>query len=1442
MDTDLFTKDLHLYGAAGSQKYSNWVSSFFGNIISGWGDVKTTLVDKITDVDAFPFVKDTFYYDDFKGDIKDVFSHHLKQLGWKDYKVAKTSEELSQMSPEEAFKRVRGISAHLAYQLRDGYFMKRAAWKTRPTTEVQKGTLGNELRKHIIAPMPDLIEGVIQKEMGMDKYRKWIRDNQYSVYLKYNTPAGMSVYQGFLETIPVVKHLVKFDGPYFDRYRKQKGLQALHGLGALTGLITQLLTISKALSPLTMPITQGMATLIKGIPSKTGISKLTHAGVNLVRSIFGSVSELSGMATMGGLRFGINYGTLTALQIGMSNYIQDKPTEAADIDKVINSFALGSSMGGVAGYWRLQVLPWWVRFGGEEITQSAVAATFGLAEMIQDKGHLDAGDFWSSFLWELFEVAPENLIPIILGFGGLGGIANIADVKGLAARGMEYAKDAKKAVVKHTFGLTDAKATEKAVDILSKDVKRLQDGGGKFGPREMSKLIANYREQQLKAASEPGYYDLPMRNKKARELQYYYFVNRPDKLTKRADLSDESVEEYVKWMTAHHNVNWEWLVSTGELPDVVQAVKNELITGQAYIGHFVPEAQISKLKLRLLQRAKMPLTYAKDAAEDIDMETFAKWEGKINKDAVEVAGARLADLDHRVVLLNNKGDPIGTVMGDKLVDGVLRNWIREHWGQEFPPKLLFDDEVRLLEQELDVWDDIATDWGRGRVMDLMNLRKDMRDDMVYKSWSTVADYFAGQPKFMAKYNIFDPYMEMKKARDEKNYKRVQVNNNIKMILNKAPDTFFRHWPVSTVRNNAFKVLTYGLGSGLNAKALVKKFNDVGIDVKLEEIKQVLGEMRAWEGTREKSKYFIEGQKTWPIKEGLRFLFDIPRDLTIKQYIPFQWRIAQLTASRSPKLADLANKYQHNPHEMPRKDMKMPSFKEWMKLPLTGYDGFQLYINRGLRMRFNEGPLLSFARAVDERPLPVSAQRVLKTWISSIKGVPLAEDVMTQNFIVDQIESLTKLPGFNARLDDKTVRSIWDIAQSAVYAGGLGFKFSSAVKNMFQGPMNMPPGMTMYWWMRGLRKVWAPEAREMLIRNGIWSTMGVETITQEATGRVPEVLRHMMYMFTWVDHYLNRGPVYLGARDQMEYYINKFKGIEGNTHPITDGVTRIVQWPSGRPRQWEAIGKRWVRMAKEADAALARFERGGRDMKYIEWKDYADAIVDKMQDEYGFLQQANSNWEYGILGRPHIFGTRPAKMAATFMTWPTWYFGTYLPSLKTFDIPGLLRHVGKGFLLMTFFRKYFSMNVKPWLLLGPAPMRLYGPTIQTFTYALEWLKASEYMHEEWKQESLDNLKRSAKVFVPGYYGVSDMIKCFKEMQQDSPYWDERTGILHYRKNYRKMLSDLMGTTSFYADRDKYLALLKEGRYAAAAQIGERYGMRKVYRTNQGIQMVQPLTGI
>lgn len=1314
---------------------------------------------------------------------EEVFLEALTAIGVTE--PEKKAKEIATMEEKEAYEAIHKLSPQVAEELRE--------------KEFRKGGFGGSLmdeyklaRDEAISFFYKLIRDPAHfldpdPTISGDEYREAVRQNR--TYVNLEAPAtGVehALFKGFIEQVPVANDFIQFTGSGVIKIQQNLGLTAMQGLGSLTALILQLLSIQRVVGP----HFQGIQNKIAGwtgsyFENATRVTPLMKAGQSLVHSL------------AAGMEFGTSYATMTALSTAFKNTAEDKTFDTQDLLNVVRSFELGTMIGGISKYWFLQHgLPPPLTKAAEEVEQSIVVVLQNLRSLYETHGDISKDDFWELFVWELFEVPAENLIPIILGMGNLGSVIGYrGQVESARVTGVRAKMRALKARMPDA---TRAELYDFAIRRMDQDIDditaKIKEKTGKERPLNAMEVKGLFRGYDKEAVQTK----LPKRAKSraiVKEMAGRPILRRMYRvLVDRQKLEALTKQDIIDLF--HDPETLEFNIKEAETVDDMDFLAQQIFEEISIMKNMNVEIATDKKQKELIREL------------NVGLRTLMELPGQTMMYGKPVVGP-----------IEKKGEII-----ERAEERVLKAWTEARLNTVYDPPLkfneLYDYEVAMMLDEINFMKTFSQKAINEKLYNLVHGSKGP-DEYV----NNLFDAVRGLPILMGQIHQWDDYMAVRGAYNKYQTTKRLMKTDLVNIMRKRLGRRMTH-------DRQFRIMTHGLVGG---KGVDEILNDLaqrtvgfGKEGAKDALRDTLEELHAYMVTDLTSPYLArdaEGKfigNDWNIKEGIRLHMGISESLTMRDYFPYIMTVA------TEENFDTMTGYINNPHDAISKiheRMKTTTLDEWIKNPNSGWGGLDTYLNRGLRSRYLSVPLGRFVDNFAKKRLPASTDAVIKRWVNSMRARPLDADKEVGNFIKSQVN---KLPGVN--IDTMGANRLINTIFSMIYAGGLGLKMSAAIKNATQGPMNNPPGMSTYWWMKGLWRTWTdPTARTEAWDKGILRTVGVPVLSQEIETTFGNVLRQTLFLFTFVDHYVNRLPIYWGARMQFENYLARYKKRGFN---LVDTVRRI-----GR-RQEKGIMNRWMELAKEGEGALRQWEDYGN----VRGNERYEEIVQKIADEYGFLQQANSNWEYGKLGRPSIWGTEKGKFMGQFMTWPTWYVGTYLPSLVQKDFWGLIQHLGKGLLLILLFKRFFGMNLQPWILSGAFPMRPYGPAPQMLFNTMELLKAVEYGHEEWQTEAWDELKRSLLVGIPGIYGVTDFIKLMRDLSYETPYVDEQTGLFHYSSNSRKAWSDFMGVTDYYIQRNKMLELLRQGEYEAANQIGQRWGIKRGWNGSYRVSGLRGMKGL
>ncbi len=781
----------------------------------------------------------------------------------------------------------------------------------------------------------------------------------------------------------------------------------------------------------------------------------------------------------------------------------------------------------------------------------------------------------------------------------------------------------------------------------------------------------------------------------------------------------------------------------------------------------------------------------------------------------------------------------------------ISNWTRKIFGAPIKYEDFTTVHLEYLRMDMETFDRMGDTWSYIEKMGYINPNNDFNIDRIN---SNILHKMKGLPDHASEFGWSNELATAKTRSVEWSQDKMNADDDIRMIL--SPLGRYRIFQRFNIEDKIINSVMEHLGSTDDPNDFpiedlqTEIFKETKKLVPMDILKPVIEEFRAWWISDHDSPYFKgEGRgHTWHTN-GMAEEAKLGVGITLKQYAPVIHEIAE---GKDPlKIAEIIE----NPSEFIRKSgSKGIPRKVWEEKGYKlGKEQINVYLSRMLNKKHYADIVKSIENKMVQSNAPESARVIARDFCLSLKGVPV--DISIRNAFAT---GLNKLPMVNLTSDD--IPRLVNTGLNFIYAGGLGLRPASILKNVFQGPMNNPPGMGSHYWIVGLWRTWtSQEYRNIAHENGIFRTYSLPGLYDEYASGLSKVLNKTLAGFVWVDHYFNRVPIYLGARAQLEHYVN----VRG----ASDGLRRIAsRQPQGIRPEFERAGKTLEGYAERMeslrpdDATYKKMQKRvyeldkilyepdskntdkilrerellhqeleateARNEDYIMARNRYNLEFDKIAHLYGFLQQANSNWEYGKFGRPHYLRGIGGRMGFTFMSWGSWYYGTYLPSLLKHDKAGFAQHLAKGIMIQYFMAKYFGMNMKPWLLTGPLPTKPYGPIPQVLFQAAEVVQAWNYGNEEMRIRAMDDLKRSAKIFIPGSYAFYDWVALMREFQRDFPCFDSRTGLLQYEPNMKKALSDFFGVTDYYNQTNQAADLLRGAtieEYEKGRKIAEKWNM-------------------
>jgi len=1385
-------------------------------------------------------MQNKFYYEDFKGDKKEVFERYLGKYGLKDSE--EKSQQLLSLDGKEAFKKVsEWTNPNIAVLLRENEFLKPGAleWHKRVAAvfppsppPLAKGVLN--LEEDAIAKQWERRNKRIAKgETAFTDYHNFIMSHKKFVDIDYDD-MGMenAFYMGLVKSLPVARSLVQFTGTGMDKLGENTGMRIMQGYGALVGTLSQFALLGKAMNPF-------VGTLFGKLGF--GIQK-SFLGGKTIATIFDTGAKTA-QILVPSLSGALDFGILTSIQTALWNAAQGRTLDDSQVAKIINDVELGGALGCICGAWSGSTVPWVFKKPTGMMETTSLFALENMKNKYQDTGAIDITDFKYGFLHMSTQVPMMQLIPILMGlamgtpFDILSG--DIGSKQTLAKIGLEL----QTRLLKSERPSLSTKGIKTGVIVNLKKkaptdimglrvwVDNLKGEAAKRGVLRAPKNMAESVVVNGEVINAPtGVHTRKLMSSKDVRRFLYSFERTLVEHGVKPKATKTNILKWQRWAAKDMTNMTKGYLTEKDAEANMNRMLHILQTAQAEGTKFASPKEIIGLRNDLLKNGVISSNYAKRNKIKIQTYNPKEWAKQraatlLNIKKVKGQLALPAPKGKNLIrVVDGNGKEIGKVKGDIFLNNYIRDWTEEELGTKVPIEKLYNFEIAAIR------DNIA----------LRTVGRDVylaleEDVSPIGAASMVTDAIKGYPFYMADRGLVDNYFEVRGAQTGEYSKWSKLiyedARNIFMKIGSGKMLTGEGWKL--LHNEKFaKILRYSQLKGRNAKTARRVLHWGGINIKdTKGFDNAYNEYHAWKTSDRNSSFYKKNNWNLNIKDatgqpikGLRDFFDISYDIGIKKYEPLI-----LYTADDKVFYEKGDGSFENVHNLVRKaDVSKIRIKDWMASDASGWDGLTTYYNRNLLDKYMSGPLNRLSRAVVAKKLTPSDNMIISRWIAGIKGKPNRLDMTVNNWVGETLERIpmfirTKLPGVgrDGKVTSQQINNWTAAALSFIYAGGLGLKFSSAMKNATQGPLNNPPGMSIGWWFTGLRDIMmSREKRNMLWENGIFRGLGVPGLYRGMGGKTGALMQGSLFLFTAVDHYWNRGPIYLGARNQVDDYIKRFG--------IMEGITRIAR------KQRMGIRDRMIRNAELARNALLLSKGGTEAIRRQRLNEYGRR-VERIKDEYGFIQQANSNWQYGKLGRPSVFGTHTGKFLATFMTWPAWYWGTYVPSLVAHDWRGLIEHGAKQMLVFSLFSKYLDINLKPWVGLGTLPTAPYGPTMQAFFDSIRLLQAHEYNNPEWEAEIKQDLLMDLKVGIPLYYGVTDMYKLMEELRQETPYFDKRTGILHRDNNGWKAWSDFFGVPMYHTKQSRYLEAIKNSAYKEVAKYEERYNMEKLNRTPRGIRI-------
>lgn len=1260
----------------------------------------------------------------------------------------------------------------------------------------------------VIAPTiwdPNVInwvkEGVILGLGGRDRKegeRKYLElVNRMKVDINIDKEAGNSPFvkfmYGFSNMTPIASDMIRWTGegaPYL-------GSDLWSFFGGMTSLMIMLIITQSRLAPGKIPqydkfingLSSGLHTVLPKIDNIQDASFLVRQGY-----------KAADLMIPQGIRGASGYTIMNFMRKSTSKTISNEVWEEKDYKELFQSAQLGFGMSflgaaffpmekGLKGAIQggkyilepdkmvvkpLELIKWRAL---EEASQMAYGAMIGLADIKRQKGYLEVEDVGNAWLQELLEEGPE-----IFAGAGMSLIGRSASLQNMANNG------------RYILNKTQ-------YDLIGEIRPELKGDDIKIGKalREVKEIYSDLKKEYGE--------NIPFAkfNKKVEaERNKVGQVKNDLEVKKEIGARNEAIQKIID-NPYLLDITHQLFLTKGDLnkltrQDFDDAIASGMVkTGEGRGTLQDPLSDFDKVADNLwydINKIRKHVKFStKKEYQDVQ-ESIKEWYVPEKKDPDMELAREVGDAEgYKEAKLKFEKKQ----MSDKEFKSFIKNWTKHVYGGdgiefEHLPKEFLND----LKTEIDIMKKGGEAWEYAEKQRWIDPSDRTSIDKVVNN---VFYSIRGLTDLAAEYNRAPELEQMKTASVKEHEFRIKFQEDLdKIFVKLAQNHWWRGYKVEKGITEAIHTylgspegdIELTKGEAMDIVDLQKMiYENTGRMIDTEILHEVTGEYKVYLNGDKSDPLWQKYHNEWKIKDGLANFFNIPWAHWVENYFPVIFEVVNSnevsTKVNAIKNVNAILRRYGGGEGIPVKTWDAGKYK-------LDKNAIDIYFSRMLKHKLY-GPIVDTWKmkdAAEASKMPDNVKIIFNDFLLSVRGQPSGREMAIRETIAHH---LSKLPGVN--LDARDAPRVADFLLTMVYTGGLGLRFSSALKNSFQGPLNNPPGMSSAWWARGLFEIMTSKsARELLKRQGIFETFGAPTLRIDESHALSSMTKFMLSMFTWVDHYMNRGPVYLGARAQIDHYWDIEKA---------EGITKIAN------KQHKALRDYMINTAK-------RLEKLENTMPKRFEQDY-----NQLKNLYGFLQQANSNWEYGKFGRPHFLGTTGGRMAFTFLSWPAWYYGTYLPSLFKHDVRGLMEHTAKGLFLMYIMDRYFSMNLKPWLLTGPFPTEPVGPLVQMGFNAAEYVQAWNYDNDAWRAEVLDDLKRSVGLFLPGYYAFWDWMRMFRELQMDLPAFDKKTGFLKYEPNWRGALTEFFGVSTMRKELDKAGDLLRQGSFDEASELTRKWGM-------------------
>ncbi len=326
----------------------------------------------------------------------------------------------------------------------------------------------------------------------------------------------------------------------------------------------------------------------------------------------------------------------------------------------------------------------------------------------------------------------------------------------------------------------------------------------------------------------------------------------------------------------------------------------------------------------------------------------------------------------------------------------------------------------------------------------------------------------------------------------------------------------------------------------HAYAMKERFNSTAIQearAKVKELQLTPEDLRQVTVKRHTDYFITQGQKDlkpiilnekqakwndWLTKqfEGLHSFFGVERMIPFHQYMPY---LEDIDKTDQGVLSELYPEYMPKNiiafFEKRRQSKKMEKFRE------NSLDLYEMYIKAGSKKKYMLPAIRQARRHVIQNPnIAAGMKSHFQDWGTWMMGYPSLAD--------NSFTALFENMGLSYENSYRVARMMMDL----VYAGGIGFRPMSAIRNMFQS-LNTASELGYVWTTSGFRDLMFNGTRRARSQ-GILAEYLPELYTEMGQYSKMQKLRDAsLFMFRKADE-MNRSIAYYGAENKFNYFFKR----------------------------------------------------------------------------------------------------------------------------------------------------------------------------------------------------------------------------------------------------------------------------------------------------------------